>query len=779
MKPLAGISVFLYKRTKLGAKKLLLLILSSFLITTTTAQDKVGVVLSGGGATGLAHIGVLKALEENNIPIDFITGTSSGALIGSLYAAGFSPEEIEAIVLSDDFEVMAEGKLARRHHFLLREESPHAGMVSLSFSKDSILKRSLPTNFTSSAYLDFEMMRMLGTVSATSGHNFDSLFVPFRCVASDIEKKEAIVFKDGDLNASVRASMTYPFYFYPIRIDDKLLFDGGLYNNFPANVMYDEFDPDFIIGSNVTYNASPPNEDDLIGQVTNMLVRHSTFELPCEQGIIIEPNTDVSSFAFDAKSAREAIQSGYDATVLYLDSIRMFVSAESTQDSVKTRRKSFKSRNIPLRVSEVESEFQRKRIGFTKRSLIRPKKSEILDEKELEKRYYRLYAASQIDFLYPRLTQISDSTFKLNVNVHKARDFKLDIGGHISSRPVNTGYAGLTFQTVGKISTKTKVESYFGKFYGSARAQSTVDLPAVFPSSISGYFVLNRWDYFRSFATFFEESKPSFLVQNEIYLGGNVSVPVTNTIKATAGARMFRLDDSYYQIEDFTNADTADLTNFDGWSTYFKLTLNSLNRKQFASSGNYFNFEFRYVNGKERTLSGSTSINPFDIENYHQWINMRLDYQSFVIDQPFFHFGIHGQMVSNSQTLFANYTASLLSMTEFSLVPDAKTYFLPEYRSPLFAAAGLNAIFTIKKLIDLRLDTYFYQPFTHLREYPDGSLGLESNLSNSALMASASAIFHSFIGPIRFTTNYFPMQEVPFSFQFSMGYVLFNERAIR
>ncbi|GAB5416143.1 MAG: patatin-like phospholipase family protein [Crocinitomicaceae bacterium] len=743
------------------------------------AQEKVGVVLSGGGGTGLAHIGVLKALEENNIPIDYITGTSAGALIGSMYAAGYSPAEIEAIVMDENFEMMANGELPRKDRFILREENPHAGMVSLSFSKDSLLQRSLPTNFTSSAYLDFEMMRILGTVSAVHGHNFDSLFVPFRCVASDIQKKEAVVFNDGDLNAAVRASMTYPFYFNPIRVNDILFFDGGLYNNFPADVMYDDFNPDFIIGSNVSYNADPPTEDDLIGQVTNMLVRHTEFELPCEQGILIEPKTDVSSFAFDEKSAREAIQSGYDATIQYLDSIKQFVTKSQDAESIRDRRAAFRYQNRPLKITQVESSFENRKIGYAQRSLIRPKKNEVMNRSQLERRYYRIYAAPQIDFLYPTLTQISDSTYKLNVNVRKARDFKLDIGGHISSRPVNTGYAGLTFQSVGRIATKTKVETYFGKFYGSTKAQSTIDLPAVFPTSISGYLVLNRWDYFRSFATFFEESKPSFLVQNEIYLGGNVSIPITNTMKATAGIRMFRLDDSYYQIEDFTSSDTADLTNFDGYSAYFKLTHNTLNRKQFASSGNYFNFEFRFVDGKEHTLSGSTSNAPFDIQKFHQWINMRLDYQSFIVDQSFFHLGIHGQAVSNSQTLFANYTASLLSMTEFSLVPDAKTYFLPEYRSPLFVSGGLNAVFTIKKLIDLRLDAYFYQPFTQLIEDANGDLALVSNLDNSTIMASASAVFHSFIGPIRFTTNYFPMQETPFSFQFSMGYVLFNERAIR
>lgn len=741
------------------------------------AQQKIGVVLSGGGASGLAHIGVLKALEENGIPIDCITGTSSGALVGSLYAAGYSPDEIKAMVTDKNFILMASGDVRREHHFLLREDEADAGMVSLSFSKDSILKQSLPTNFTSSTYLDLEMLKYLGTASASHGKDFDSLFVPFRCVGSDISKKESIVFKDGNLNAAVRASMTYPFYFYPIRIDNLLLFDGGLYNNFPADVMYDQFNPDYIIGSNVTYNAEPPTEDDLIGQLTNMLVSHSNFQLPCEQGMIIEPNTEISSFAFD--EADKAIQAGYDATMAQMDSIKMLVSSRSTQKEIDERRAKFRGETHNLVISEVSSTTTGRKVSFAQRSMIRPRKMEVLTAKEFEKRYYRLNAASQIDFLYPNVTLLDDGTYALNVDVRKSRDFKLDIGGHLSSRPVNTGYVGLTYQTIGRVSTKTKIESYFGKFYGSARASTTLDLPAVYPVSLSAYFTLNRWDYFRSFATFFEDSKPSFLVQNEMYIGMKLSQPITNNIKSTVGARLFRMEDNYYQIEDFTNIDTADITNFNGWSAYWNLTLNSLNRKQFASSGSYLSFSARYVVGHEHTISGSTSLVPFDIEKNHAWINLRFDYQTFLVDEPIFHFGVQGQMVSNSQTLFANYTASLLSMTEFSLVPDAKTHFLPEYRSPQFIATGINAIFTIKKKIDLRVDGFVYQPFIQLIQNSDGSLSLSSELANPTIMASASAIFNSFIGPIRFTTNYFPRQSNPIEFQFSMGYVLFNERAIR
>ena len=87
----------------------------------TSAQQRVGLVLSGGGATGFAHVGVLKALEENNIPIDFITGTSAGALVGSLYSIGYSPAEIEAFVLNDDFQLMVNGDVHPNQRFIFRE----------------------------------------------------------------------------------------------------------------------------------------------------------------------------------------------------------------------------------------------------------------------------------------------------------------------------------------------------------------------------------------------------------------------------------------------------------------------------------------------------------------------------------------------------------------------------------------------------------------------------------------------------------------------------------
>src|SRR5690606_10275170 len=129
--------------------------------------------------------------------------------------------------------------------------------------------------------------------------NFDSLMIPFRCVASDIEQKEEFIFDGGDLTQAVRASLAYPFYLKPLKWEDRILFDGGLYNNFPTNIMKDAFNPDITIGSLVASKLEEPNEDDLISQVKNMVIWKQEFYIDKSAGILIEPDAvDVSLFDY-------------------------------------------------------------------------------------------------------------------------------------------------------------------------------------------------------------------------------------------------------------------------------------------------------------------------------------------------------------------------------------------------------------------------------------------------------------------------------------------------
>ena len=156
-----------------------------------------------------------------------------------------------------------------------------------------------------------------------------------------------------------------------------------------------------------------------------------------------------------------------------------------------------------------------------------------------------------------------------------------------------------------------------------------------------------------------------------------------------------------------------------------------------------------------------------------------MEAQKYVLNAPFFHLGLHVRAIMNSQSLFKNYTATLLNTTEFAPIPDVMTFFLAEYRAPQHAGVGANGIFTVFKKFDLRLDAYLYQPFKQLVKFDDGTFGYSKIFKGETSLYSLSFIYHSPIGPLRATANYFPKQETKVWFQVSYGFALFNERAIR
>ncbi len=752
--------------------------LAFYLFAQNSIGQKVGVVLSGGGANGLAHIGVLEALEEGNVPIDYITGTSAGAYIAALYACGYTPKEIKTIVLSEKFQLMTKGELDENGRFLLKEKTPNASMINFNFSKDNLIKSALPTSFISSELLDYEMFVSMATHSASNQNNFDSLFIPFRCVASDIENKKSFIFKSGNLNEAVRASMTYPFYLSPISVDGVLLFDGGLYNNFPADVLYEEFEVDYIIGSNVSYNADPPKEDDLISQITNMLVTPSDFSLPCKNGIIIEPETGVTTFDFE--NVKTAIDAGYNLTLKKLDSVRNYVKDSVNPNELNLRRSKYKTKITPLRIKNIIAIDQNlDTIDFVVNSIKGNQSDPYINEEKLRKRYFRTMASPQIKMLYPTLSLNSDSTYTAKMYVKKEKEFELEVGGHFSSRAVNTGFIGLSYNNISKSGLSLNASSYFGKFYGSTKLELLFDIPAHKPIRFAPYFVLNHWDYFRSFATFFEESTPSFLVQNEMYYGASFSYALSNKTNTNLDFRIFDLTDEYYQTDNFTQADTTDITNFSGQTVSWTIEQNLLNKKQWATQGYSFRLKARYVSGKERSISGSTSDFVYDFRKRHQWINIEASGSYFPVRTKKFKFGFSGKGVFNSQSLFANYTASILSTTAFSPLPDSKTYFLADYRAPQYLGGGTNLIFSFISGLDIRLDPFVFQPFKQIVRNDDGTFGYSELFSETTFMAAASIIYNTPIGPLRFTTNYFPNESKQFNYQLSFGYVLFNERAIR
>ena len=173
-----------------------------FTITASLAQSQsVGLVLSGGGAKGLSHVGVIKALEENNIPIDYVAGTSMGAIVGALYAIGTTPEEMAIMFRSKEFTSWYKGQTEKAYATYIYRREPSAEMVSVTVKRDENQKLGIkiPVSLVSPYPMDLAVIQLFASSGATANYNFDSLMVPFRCVAADIANKRPYILRKGDL----------------------------------------------------------------------------------------------------------------------------------------------------------------------------------------------------------------------------------------------------------------------------------------------------------------------------------------------------------------------------------------------------------------------------------------------------------------------------------------------------------------------------------------------------------------------------------------------------
>jgi NTE family protein len=742
-------------------------------------SQKVGLVFSGGGATGFAHIGVLKALEENSIPIDFITGTSAGALIGAMYASGYSPLEIEYLATTEEFYNLTQGVIDDKYKYYFHSSDETAEVFGVNFNKDSILQKFLPTNLLNPTVLDLQLMYLLGTNPPKSKQTFDSLFIPFRCVASDITTKQSILFKCGDLSIAVRASMTYPFFISPIKVDGRLLFDGGLYNNFPAQEMFNEFNADFIIGSNVSYNEPPPSEDDIMSQIRNMFSTHSNYTLPCSEGIIIEPKLgDIGTFDFD--KIKSAIDIGYQTTLKLMDSIKAHIDRRVSKQYLKAKRTNYLNQKVKIAVTDINViGVQSQEAQFIKRKIIKKKKNEVLDFEELKTRVLHLYQSEYINSIFPTITLNSDSTQIVTLQITKEKPFRVAIGGHFSSRPVNEGFIEVSYLSSKTTPLKLYANTYFGKFYGSVKLGVKYYLPSINDAYFEPIFVMNRWDYFTSFTTFFEDVKPSFLIVNDKFWGIKYNLPVFSKGKLIVDFKNGTNEYNYYQTKNFTNKDTADYTSLLYYSSGISYIRNNFNRKQFASAGSFLEIKGRYIHGIEHTIPGSTSLNDLELDNtFRNWFYLKAKYQTYFMKKTIYRLGIHLEGYYAFKPFLANYTATILSAEQFNPFPDGSTFFFKDYRSNQYLSVGLMNVFSLNDKLDLRVDAYYYQPVSNIINN-NGKTEYSSLFFKGYEMASTSLIYHSRIGPLRTTLNYFGQQEYPLSFQLSFGYIIFNEKGIK
>lgn len=738
------------------------------------SAQKVGLVLSGGGAGGLAHIGVLKALEEKQISIDYITGTSIGALVGGLYASGYSPDEIKDLVLNEKFQRYTKGELEEKHKFHYKKTNESASWFTYNFGFDSDLTTNIPTNIINSIPIDFFLMELFNPSSTCAKNNFDSLLIPFRCIASDIENKQMVVFNQGNLHAAIRASMTYPFYLKPISIDGKLLFDGGLYNNFPIDVMRKDFNPDFVIGSVVTSNNPLPNDENLYLQLRNMLMTKTDFGDNIENGIIIKPWSDIGVFSFS--EANRLIDSGYTATINAIEHLNH--PALSKKYNIKEARQEYKTKLIPIVYDSIHvTGVNTKQQQYIKKSIF--SKDKTLGIEQLKKRYLLLTDDDKIKSLFP-ISTYNPKTGKhsLEVIAKKEKNFRLELGGNFSNRPISAAFIGLQYNHLGKKSVTIYSNAYFGKLNTSLLGKIKIDFPGKTPFYLEAVGLYSKWDYFRSSTLFYNVLRPAFLIQEDAFTELSSGIPFGNRAKISLGGGIANMGNIYYQNYNFSEKDTADRTDFTFNYARAEYELNTLNRKQYASEGLYVNARLKYFNGFEYYRPGTTSFDTSKSIIFHDWIqlNAKLDY--YLKTSNFLKIGVLGEAVLSDQDFFRNYTSTILSSPAFMPTPQSKTLFLEKFRAHKFIAGGAKLIINPIKNFDIRIEGYVFQPIQTIVKNNLNKPEYSINFLYRYLTGMAALVYHTPIGPISTSVNYYLGEKNPISFLFHFGYTIYNKKAI-
>jgi NTE family protein len=337
---------------------------------TVKCRPKVGLVLSGGGAKGAAHIGVLKYIEEVGIPVDYIAGTSMGSIVGGLYALGYSADDILNIINSVDWDKLISNDVERKKISYNEKDKKSTQLVNIPFSfmtdtmemQTRSFRNSLPKGLVSGDKL-INLFNSL-SVGYSDSISFADLPIPFSCIATNMKNGEAEVLDKGIFSNSLRASMAIPILFDPIRMNGTMYADGGLVNNFPAEQCR-KMGADYVIG----VSMSPGLEDNMdnlssiISQAQQLKEiitdkNYDKYHQMCD--IFISPDLrGVGMLSFDAESVSKVTESGYEAARLKEKEFgelkrKLFPSGFQTGDDCKEKKKATNIIDEPVFVSGVE-----------------------------------------------------------------------------------------------------------------------------------------------------------------------------------------------------------------------------------------------------------------------------------------------------------------------------------------------------------------------------------------------------------------------------------------
>lgn len=757
---------------------LILIFLIQLCFIQVKAQ-KVGLVLSGGGAKGLAHIAVIKALEENGIPIDYIAGTSMGAIVAGLYAAGYSAEEMENLFKSEQFKFWSTGEIQKEYRYYYRQLEEDPSWIELDLlKKEDKLKILPPTNLIPEEQMDFAFMEMFSSVTAINKGDFNKLFVPFFCIATDVYNNNEVVLRQGDLGEAIRGSMTFPLYFKPIEINGSLVFDGGIVNNFPVQNMKELFNPDIIIGHNVANNPKKPDSDNVMAQIENMIMQKTDYEIDPKDGLLMQTIFNNVSL-LDFKKIDPIVHAGEVTVNKHMQEIKKRVARRIRPGDLQQKRNQFNLKKPQLifqniQVEGVEDAMQRKYIIQSLKH-----KTNVIGVNELKKEYFKLVADHQIRSLRP-ISRYNPETgyFDLHLIVKPNNPMQVKFGGNISTRPVNQGFLSGDYRLFKERSYTLSTNMYFGRFYSSIKAGARVDFPTTLPFYMAGYFTLNRWDYYSSTTEFvFEDVRPPYIIQNENNFRAEIGFPVNTWSKFTFGGSYSNSNDAYYLTESIKASDTPDHTTFEALTATANIQSNSFNDKQYPTEGKSTCLSLNYISGNEKNSPGTTSNNASKESFSHRYFILKGSYDRYFKINRRYTIGLMGEGVYSNKNPFSNYVSTILSAPSFNPLPHSKTIYLNKFHANKYAASGIRGIYKLSDLLHFRAEVYGFAPYREIIETKNYiALYSDEKFPVINFMGSGAFVFQSALGPISLSVNYYEKSQVKFFAMLNVGYILFNRK---
>lgn len=755
------------------------------LLSIPSGAQSVGLVLSGGGAKGLSHIGVIKALEENNIPIDYIAGTSMGAIISALYAIGLTPDEMTAMFRSKEFASWYRGEFEKGYATYIYRPEPTAEMVGVSLKRDPEKGPTikLPVSLVSPYPMDLAVMQLFASSGAVANYNFDNLMIPFRGVSADIVNKRPYILRKGDLGSSVRASMTYPFLFKPILIDSILMFDGGFYNNFPWDVMVEDFAPDFIIGSKCSGNAVIPDAEDIVSQIENMLMVETDYTLPEELGMLIDIKLDGVAI-MDFHKVDEIVEIGYRTALNYIRAIREEVPRRISSQELLQKRMDFRVKTLPLRFRNVVftgGNLNENEKDFVERT-IKNNSEEIFDFEQLKRGFYRIVATGHINTMYPEAVMAEDSIFDLHLRVTKNAPAKFSIGGNISSSSLNQGYIGIQYSQFAANPWRVNADFNLGRYYSGLNLAYRQDIGINPLWFYEAHFTAHRFDYFGASQTALIANRiPSNIQESETFFtisGGtplNIEKSIMAKISLFTGSNFYE----YYQDDNFTKYDIPDRTRFTYVSPAIKVTRNTTNYKLYPSDGTKQELTFRYTYLYEKHTPGSTSLSRPDPANAaHNNYSARAYLEKYYQLTGLLTLGVTTDLNISNRTYMGDFTSTLLYLPAFQPHPHSKTLLLQNNRAASFLGLSLTPILKLSGSLFLHLQGSFFQPYKYLEQTEDGLPKFGKAFPHGSFMGNFALVWQSPVGPISLSASYYEKDEVKWYPQFNIGFQIYKPKAL-